>query len=297
MPIRLIRQNSDIPSVTNKDDARSIRYAYGGQDGFVQKAGAELSFTQSGNLFRINSGIVVLQGWESEIDSNGWSVTVDNVATKRYYSVYYEVNLATVTAEIKVVYDTAVYPEIDAGDDLAAVETGTARLLLYRFTSENGVIADVSKKVNPILFVTLVSSKPPITSITIAGGNLDDYGTIIDVGKRAISFDMRLPSSDVSSKDPKRITYLPQSARNSIAKVEFTYSQDGIIEYLPNTNGEFLAYAKVMLNDKKLNGDETLSEGWEIINGLDVIAKVTDIYGNIFNLKWSFSAFQIKRDV
>lgn len=66
---------------------------------------------------------------------------------------------------------------------------------------------------------------------------------------------------------------------------------------MPNTNGEFLAYTKVMLNDKKLNGDETLSEGWEIINGLDVIAKVTDIYGNIFNLKWSFSAFQIKRGV
>ena len=74
MSVRLIRQNSDIPSVTNKDDARSLRYAYGGQDGFVQKTGAELSFTVSGNLLRINSGIVVLQGWESEIDSNGWAI-------------------------------------------------------------------------------------------------------------------------------------------------------------------------------------------------------------------------------
>lgn len=297
MSLRLIRQNSDVPSVTNKDDARSIRYAYGGQDGFVQKAGTELSSTTTGNLFRINSGIVVLQGWESEIDSNGWSFMVDNVATKRYYSVYYEVNLATVTAEIKCLYDTADYPEIDAGDDLAAVENGTARLLLYRFTSENGVIADVSKKVNPILFVTLVSSKPPITSITIAGGTLDEYGDIIDIGKRAVSFDIRLPSTDISSKDPKRITYLPLNARNSIAKIEFTYSQEGIIEYLPNTNGEYLAYAKVMLNDKKLKGDETLSEGWEKINGLDIKAEVTDIYGNIFNLMWSYSAFKVKRAV
>ena len=57
------------------------------------------------------------------------------------------------------------------------------------------------------------------------------------------------------------------------------------------------AYAKVMLNDKKLNGDETLSEGWEKINGLDIKAVVTDIYGNIFNLMWSYSAFAVKRGV
>jgi len=141
-----------VPSISNYDDARSIRYAYGGQDGYVQKAGNELSYTVNGNTFRINSGVVVLQGWESEIDSSGWTMTVDNVATKRFYSVYYEVNLAMQTTEIKSVYDTVDYPQIEAGDDLTALQTGTARLLLYQFTAQNGEISDVSKKVNAIRY-------------------------------------------------------------------------------------------------------------------------------------------------
>lgn len=293
MSLRLIRQNSDVPSVTNKDDARSIRYAYGGQDGFVQKAGTELSPTTTDNLFRINSGIVVLQGWESEIDSNGWSFSVDNVATKRYYSVYYEVNLATVTSEIKCIYDTADYPEIDSGDDLAAVENGTARLLLYRFTAQNGVISDVAKMVNPILFVTLISSKPPITSINIAGGQLGDFSTTYK-GDRAEEFDIRLPDTYTGSIKNKNITYLPKNSANSVAKVEFAYSRDGIIEYLPRTNGEIWAYAKRKMQGWYSGKEET---GYEKVDALDVRAVVTDIYGNEYVLEWSFTAFLVESGV
>lgn len=150
MGLRFIRQPSDTPNVSNADDARMVRYAYGGQNGYVQAAGNELNHTVDGRVFRINSGVVVLQGWESEIDGNGWTMTVDNVATKRFYSVYYEVNLATQTTSIKSIYDTAGYPEIGSGDDLTAVQTGTARLLLYHFAVLNGVISEVKKLVQKV---------------------------------------------------------------------------------------------------------------------------------------------------
>ena len=38
MGVRLIRQNSNTPNVTNIDDARMVRYAYGGYDGYVRIA-------------------------------------------------------------------------------------------------------------------------------------------------------------------------------------------------------------------------------------------------------------------
>lgn len=150
MGVRLIRQNSNTPNVTNIDDARMVRYAYGGYDGYVKNRGTECGYSVNGVNFRITSGVLSLQGWESEVDSNGWNMVVDNIAQKRYFSVYYEVNGAAGTAEIKSIYDTAGYPTIDPGDDLTRTTNGTARLLLYTFTSTNGIIADVAKKVKRI---------------------------------------------------------------------------------------------------------------------------------------------------
>lgn len=150
MALRLIRQNSDTPNVTNVDDARMVRYAYGGYDGYVKNRGTECGHEVNGNIFRITSGVLSLQGWESEIDSTGWEMTVDTVTSKRYFSVYYEVNGSTGTAQIKSVYDSAGYPPIDAGDDLTRTTNGIARMLLYNFTATNSVISDVAKKVKVI---------------------------------------------------------------------------------------------------------------------------------------------------
>ena len=150
MALRLIRQNSDTPNVTNVDDARMVRYAYGGYDGYVKNRGNECGHEVNGNIFRITSGVLSLQGWESEIDSTGWEMTVDTVTSKRYFSVYYEVNGSTGTAQIKSVYDSAGYPPIDAGDDLTRTTNGIARMLLYNFTATNSVISDVVKKVKVI---------------------------------------------------------------------------------------------------------------------------------------------------
>ena len=146
MGLRLIRQSSDTPSVSNTDDARMVRYAYGGDDGVVKNYGTELAPTISGSTLKIGSGCVVLHGWEVVLDANGYDVAVDNIDVLRYYSVYLEINLATESFDIKTLYDTAGYPEVETGEDLTAHTTGTARLLLYQFTAKAGVIENVAQK-------------------------------------------------------------------------------------------------------------------------------------------------------
>lgn len=152
MSVRLIRENSDTPNITNKDDARMARYAYGGKNGYVQNYGNEVNHNVDGNVFTIGSGIIVLQGWEVVIDSNGWQLPLSSAdATKRYYSVYLEINLALGgTASIRSQQDTYNYPDIAAGDDLTQNTSGIARLELYRFTAAAGIISNVTKVVSGI---------------------------------------------------------------------------------------------------------------------------------------------------
>ena len=149
MGIRFIRQPSATPNVSNADDARMVRYAYGGYDGYVKDKGSELSYTIDGNIFRINSGVISLQGYESEIDTNGVDVSFAGLKNV-WILVYYEVNLATQTVEIKSKYSASGIPALDAGDDLTKTSTGVARMGIYSFyvTQDTGVtqiVKDVSE--------------------------------------------------------------------------------------------------------------------------------------------------------
>ena len=138
-------------SVTNIDDIIPFRYAYGNQDGYVIGKGTQISYTIDGSTFRINSGRVVLQGVETDVDANGVSFTIDNSSETRYFVVYYEVNLATQTTAIKLSdYSTNGYPSIDAGDDLTVNASGIARTELYRFTATGGVISNVVRTAKAI---------------------------------------------------------------------------------------------------------------------------------------------------
>lgn len=154
MGIRMVRQPSQTPNVTNIDDIIPFRYAYGDQDGYVIGKGNEISHTIDGSTFRVNSGRIVLQGVETDIDANGVSFTIDNASETRYFVVYYEVNLATQTTAIKLSnYDTAGYPTIDLGDDLTVNSSGIARLPLYRFTATSGVISNVERTAKAIKYI------------------------------------------------------------------------------------------------------------------------------------------------
>ena len=153
MAIKMVREPSETPNINNIDDIVPMRYAYGNQNGYVIGKGTEISNTVNGLNFTVNSGRLVLQGVECDIDASGVTITIDNIATKRYYAVYLEVNLGLNTATIKSEYDTATYPNIDAGDDLTENTTGIARLPLYRFIATSGVISNVNKVVESVKYV------------------------------------------------------------------------------------------------------------------------------------------------
>lgn len=138
-------------SITNIDDIIPFRYAYGDQNGYVIGKGQELSYTINGRDFRVNSGRVVLNGVESDVDANGVTFTIDNASETRYYVVYYQVNLATNTTDILLSnFSTTGYPVIDIGDDLTTNPSGLARMELYRFQTNGGVIENVEKIVKAI---------------------------------------------------------------------------------------------------------------------------------------------------
>lgn len=153
MAIKMVREPSEAPNIKNTDDMIGLRYAYGNQNGYVIGKGNEISHSINGSTFTINSGRIVLQGVESDIDANGVPIPVDNVAEMRYFSVYYKVNLATNTTSIESTYDTVSFPSISSGDDLTKILNGSASLVLYRFTAQNGTIQDVEKIVKPISYV------------------------------------------------------------------------------------------------------------------------------------------------
>lgn len=152
MAIKMVREPSETPNINNIDDIVPMRYAYGNQNGYVIGKGNEISNTVNGLNFTVNSGRLVLQGVECDIDATGVTITIDNIATTRYYVIYLQVNLGLNTAQILSSYDTATYPTIDAGDDLTENTTGVARLPLYRFTATSGIISDVNKVVESIKY-------------------------------------------------------------------------------------------------------------------------------------------------
>lgn len=155
MAVRLVRESSDVPSITNQDDTKMIRYAYGNYSGFVKDYKSELSSTVSkGNKFTIWSGRVVLQGWEVDIDSSGWSMTVVGSTGTQYYVVYLELDLSLETATIKSTYATGSVPEIPLGDDLTEHPFGVARLLLYELKVTSGNIEKASRIIPPVPYLS-----------------------------------------------------------------------------------------------------------------------------------------------
>ena len=183
MGVIFIREPSETPNIQNIDDIRMVRYAYGNQNGYIKGYGQELSHTATGSTFSINSGIFVVQGAEVRIDANGWSESVSGVTNKRYYIVYGEVDLDKQTAEIKSKYSHTGYPTEEASDDLTEVTNGTARVLLYRFTATNGIIADVVKVIKGIDYYTsLITSainqeqQARQQQINTINGRLDSLG-------------------------------------------------------------------------------------------------------------------------
>lgn len=235
MAISMVRKPSETPNITNIDDIIPFRYAYGNQSGYVISRGAEVSHTVNGNQFTINSGRLVIQGVESDIDSNGITLTIDAVSETRYYAVYHEINLATNTSNIKVEFDTATYPNITEGDDLTANSSGIARLVLYNFIAQNGVISGVEKKVKAIDY----------TGTALVGYD-NSKGTVEERLTR-----LGFSEDDIIDLDGNVVGKVSRQGNYVIGELYSNFNQNrfGVLpeKYRPKTSKTFGAFSKFYL--------------------------------------------------
>lgn len=158
MAIRLIREHSETPNVTNRDDAKMVRYAYGGYDGVVKNYGKELSFVVENNKLKLESGIIVYQGWEVEVDEAGWELDLSiyntGIVAIRTYLI---LNLFNDTVRLGYITNTYYqepnaieFPEIDKGDDLTKNPFGVANFILYDIVLRNGRLFNYYKRFSTI---------------------------------------------------------------------------------------------------------------------------------------------------
>ena len=239
MAIKMVREPSDTPNINNIDDIVPMRYAYGGQNGFVIGKGTEISNTVSGLNFTVNSGRLVLQGVECDIDATGVTITIDNIATKRYYTVYLEVNLGLNTATIKSEYDTATYPSIDAGDDLTENTTGVARLPLYQFTATSGVISEVNKVVESVKYINEDFIKNVKVDDASKVNNLEikqDENGVLKIGDIIIPQKILLWEGTLTANSTTPIIseIISQEIPNNISKIEFIVNNIVVVSKIRN---------------------------------------------------------------
>lgn len=134
MGLVLIRRPSDTPTVDSFDDTRMFHYAVGGRRGVTKGYANECELTASGNALTIGAGEIIVDGWQSVVDSGGETISVGGVPTGAYISVYAEFNMTAADnpiVSIKTAYDTNTYPAISDGDDLISNPRGVARLVLW----------------------------------------------------------------------------------------------------------------------------------------------------------------------
>ena len=140
MSIKLVRQASATPNITNREDAVMARHAYGSSRGVVGSYGNECSYSynSSSGIFTLNSGRIVIDGWEIDIDSVGHQLYISPVMGTTYVSVFVEVDLSVESVSLNYSYGTSSYPTVTSGDNLTKYPYGKARLNLYDITFNNG---------------------------------------------------------------------------------------------------------------------------------------------------------------
>ncbi len=283
MAIEMVRVPSETPNISNTDDFVGLRYAYGNQNGYVINKGLECSFTPLSAKFRINSGRLVLQGVEVDINADGVEVAIDNVANTQYHTVYLQVDLSTNEAKILTMSDTSTYPTIESGDDLTQNTTGIAKMELYRFDATSGVISNVQNIVEKIDYTgtALVDydiSKGTVEerldalgfkqgSVTVSGGTTLTNSVVRYGNVCMIDISWEYPSGYIIPKFSVGNQFLPDFTKTTtigyarcktisyiddIAKVNM--KADGTIEIigLHDNNGFGLIYFKVSYMAKPL---------------------------------------------
>lgn len=192
-------------------------------------------------------------------------------AAIKYCAVYCEVNLSLGgSAKIDLMTALNDYPAVPEGDDLTENPNGTARLVLYRFIAQSGNISNVNKVVTMMLYGAVITTRPPISSISFQNGQT------ISVSKySAPKTGDRESAGDIAQSNANTlIGYLPKDSNNGIAKVDFAYSGKEMFYYVANSNGNLICYW--LVSEKPVNGSKA-----------DITATITDIYGNEHTINWS----------
>lgn len=153
MAIKLVRESSETPNITNQDDARMVRYAYSGYTGFVKNYLDEVGYQIDGTKFKLKGGVVVVNGWEVSIENGSWELDLSTISGTQYYTIYLTVNLTTETAVIRSVYASGAYPTVQSGDDLTEDPYGEANVVLYHVKAVSGRSSEVSKIIQPIPYI------------------------------------------------------------------------------------------------------------------------------------------------
>ena len=147
--IYLVRKESETPNIQNVEDIIGLKYAGNGVNGVVKNYLNQMSYEINGRDFKVRSGEAIIDGWQVKVDAEGATVSVNNTSNTEYCVVYIEVDLTIADnkqAYLKLVYDSALFPQLDTGDNISVIHTGIARMELYRFVHSNGTINDVQSR-------------------------------------------------------------------------------------------------------------------------------------------------------
>lgn len=148
--MQMVDNVANYSSVQNTDDIIALRYAFNDQNGYVPNIGSELSANYESGTFTLNSGHVVVQGSQYNIDANGISTTLDTSIGIRYFKIYLKVNLIDGTAELLNYYSTVSYDNIPDPESDELIKGNTAYLLVYTIKLNGATQMEISKIVRQI---------------------------------------------------------------------------------------------------------------------------------------------------
>lgn len=242
MAINLVRIPSDTPNISPADDCRMFKYAVGGVDGYIKGYGQECGYTVNGRVFTIQSGEIVADGYQVDIDSNGASITAISSSSTYYYTVYAEVDLRisdSPAVSIKSSYSLTEYPTVDIGDNLTVNSFGVHRVPLYRFKVQNGSISSVEKLIDVL----------PYTHDELETLKLDLSNTKTELSntKTELSEDISYAESRISKLENKRL----YSARLEDGdRVTVALENNGVYAIRGNLNGQ--SYSAILFVDTSM---------------------------------------------
>lgn len=293
--LRLVRQSSNEPNVSNKDDACMVRYAYGGYDGRVKDAGnlvnCSLNFDSqdvSGVYVDVSSGKVVIQGWEIDIEEESVGAFHPTDAGTLYMYLYIELELITETVRFRPISSYTEVPPLPTGDDLTQVPSGTARMLLCHWDASASGISN------------LVMDAPIIKRLSDIEAELDDRLTRL--GFREGTFQWREESATTSEKISRQGNYV-------IGRVEagFVYglSMSDEISYTiqgQDYSGIYLgSFSKDLLPKNSFNIGVAAASGYNLSSGFSAVEAI-NIYATedgdcyleqLNNPNWTITNIQI----